>query len=60
MQLAESAVIYANRDRSHQSDVDAQLNLLETEFAAGQFEKVYKEATALYRKNHVEESEDGR
>ena len=60
MQLAESAVIYVNRDRSHQSDVDAQLNLLETEFAAGQFEKVYKEATALYRKNHVEESEDGR
>lgn len=59
MQLAESAVVYANRDRAHQSDVDQQLNQLETEFAAGQFETVYREATNIYRKNHAEETDDG-
>ena len=60
MQLAESAVIYANRDRAHQSDVDQQLNQLEVEFAAGEFDKVYREATNIYRKNHAEEATDGR
>ena len=59
MQLAESAIVYANRDRSHQTDVDQQLNVLETEFFNGDFDKVYQEATNIYRRNHVEESADG-
>lgn len=60
MQLAESAVVYANRDRNHQSDVDQQLNILENEFFAGDFEKVYSDATSIYRRNHVEETDDAR
>lgn len=60
MQLAESAVVYANRDRQQQNDVDQQLNVLETQFFQGDFEKVYNEATNIYRRNHVEETDDGR
>ena len=60
MQLAESAVVYANRDRQQQNDVDQQLNVLETQFFQGDFEKVYNEATNIYRRNHVEETDNGR
>ena len=60
MQLAESAVVYANRDRNHQTDVDQQLRNLEEIFFTGEFDKVYRDATTIYRRNHVEEADNGR
>ena len=60
-QLAESAVVYANRDRNHQADVHQQLCVLEESFFAGEFVKVYHDANNIYRRMHVEESTgDGR
>ena len=56
MQLAESAVVYANRDRNHQDDVHQQLCLLEESFAHGEFVKVYHDANAIFKRMHVEES----
>ena len=56
MQLAESAVVYANRDRNHQDDVHQQLCLLEESFARGEFVKVYHDANAIFKRMHVEES----
>ena len=56
MQLAESAVVYANRDRYRQMDVDQQLNSLESSFFTGEFNKVYRDANAIYHRNHVEEA----
>lgn len=56
--LAESAIVYANRDRNHQQDVHQQLSMLEKCFNDGDFLKVYHDANAIYRKNHVEESND--
>ena len=55
-QLSESAIVYANRDRNHQADVNQQLSVLEDLFFDGQFLKVYHDANAIYRRNHVEES----
>ena len=60
MKLAESAVVYANRDRNHQSDVNQALLELENSFFEGDFDKVYRDATVIYRRNHVEEVEDAR
>ncbi|HPY79593.1 MAG TPA: septation ring formation regulator EzrA [Bacilli bacterium] len=59
-QLAESAIVYANRDRHHQKDVHQQLNVLEKSFYDGEFLKVYHDASAIYRRMHVEEEADGR
>ena len=56
MQLAESAVVYANRDRNHQDDVHQQLCQLEEEFYNGEFVKVYHDANAIFKRMHVEES----
>ena len=56
MQLAESAVVYANRDRNHQDDVHQQLCLLEDAFYNGEFVKVYHDANAIFKRMHVEES----
>ena len=56
MQLAESAVVYANRDRNHQEDVHQQLCILEEAFYRGEFVKVYHEANALFKRMHVEDS----
>ena len=56
MQLAESAVVYANRDRNHQDDVHQQLCLLEDAFYHGEFVKVYHDANAIFKRMHVEES----
>lgn len=56
MQLAESAVVYANRDRNHQEDVHQQLTLLEESFYNGEFVKVYHDANAIFKRMHVEES----
>ncbi len=58
--LAESAIVYANRDRNHQSDVNQQLSILEQNFYQGTFEKVYEDANSIYRRAHVEESGRGR
>ena len=56
MQLAESAVVYANRDRNHQDDVHQQLCQLEESFYNGEFVKVYHDANAIFKRMHVEES----
>lgn len=58
-QLAESAIVYANRDRNHQKDVHQQLSVLEKSFFQGEFLTVYHDASAIYRRMHVEESTDG-
>ena len=55
-QLAESAIVYANRDRNHQTDVHQQLCVLEESFFAGEFMKTYHDANAIYRRMHAEES----
>ena len=55
-QLAESAIVYANRDRNHQADVHQQLSVLEESFFEGEFVKVYHDANAIYRRMHVEEA----
>lgn len=59
-QLAESAVIYCNRDRNHQADVHQQLSVLEKCFFQGEFVKVYHEATDIYKRTHVEDNLNGR
>ncbi len=56
IQLAESAVVYANRDRNHQADVHQQLSVLEESFFQGEFVKVYHDANAIYNRMHIEES----
>ena len=56
MQLAESAVVYANRDRNHQDDVHQQLSALEKEFYHGEFVKVYHDANAIFKRMHVEDA----
>ena len=56
MQLAESAIVYANRDRNHQEDVHQQLSALEGDFYKGEFVKVYHEANAIFKRMHVEDS----
>ena len=54
-QLAESAVVYANRDRNHQTDVHQQLSVLENDFFQGDFANVYKSANSIYNRSHVED-----
>ena len=56
MQLAESAVVYANRDRNHQEDVHQQLCALEDSFFHGEFVKVYHDANAIFKRMHVEDA----
>ena len=56
MQLAESAVVYANRDRNHQEDVHQQLCVLEDSFFHGDFVKVYHDANAIFKRMHVEDA----
>lgn len=55
-QLAESAIVFANRDRKHQMDLHQRLNVLEQQFYNGDFVKVYHDARDLYRRSHVEEN----
>jgi len=57
--LAESAIVYANRDRNHQNDVNQQLSVLEQNFFQGEFEKVYEDANSIYRRAHVEDNQRG-
>lgn len=58
-QLAESAIVYANRDRNHQADVHQQLSVLEDQFFSGEFIKVYHDANAIFRRMHVEDGANG-
>ena len=58
-QLAESAIVFANRDRKHQMDLHQRLNVLEKQFYNGDFVKVYHDARDLYRRSHVEEIING-
>lgn len=58
--LAESAIVYANRDRNHQNDVHQQLSILENCFYEGDFLKVYHDANAIYSHSHVEEDNGSR
>lgn len=59
--LAESMILYCNRDRSHQTDVNYQLVNLEERFFNGEFENVYHEATAIFKRTHIEDhSSNGR
>lgn len=51
--LAESAIVYANRDRQ-QSDVNQQLSTLENLFADCEFAKTYNDARNIYHQSHVE------
>ena len=55
-QLAESAIVYVNRDRKHQNDVHSQLTHLEETFYTGEFVKGYHDANAIYRRMHAEEN----
>ena len=59
-QLAESAIVYVNRDRNHQNDVHRQLCALEEAFYSGEFIKVYHDANSIYHHMHVEETSGGK
>ena len=54
--LAESAIVFANRDREHQMDLHHRLNVLESQFYNGDFVKVYHDARELFKHTHVEEN----
>lgn len=54
--LAESAIVFANRDREHQMDLHQRLNILENQYYNGDFIKVYHDARELFKHSHVEES----
>ena len=58
-QLAESAIVFANRDRQHQMDLHQRLNILEKQFYNGDFVKVYHDARDLFRRSHAEENPYG-
>ena len=55
MKLAESAIVYNNQDRIHQSDVHNKLLVLEEDFYNGDFAKVYQRANEIYQSSHVED-----
>ncbi len=59
-QLAESAIVYANRDRNHQNDLHQRLCVLEKQFYTGEFVKVYHDTKELYKRSHAEESPNAR
>lgn len=56
-QLAESAFVYANRDRQNQNEVNSQLQRLEKLFFQGEFDTVYQEANTLFRRSHIEDTD---
>ncbi|MCD8209809.1 MAG: septation ring formation regulator EzrA [Coprobacillus sp.] len=57
--LAESSIVYANRDRNQQNDVHTQLLIIEREFYSGAFALVYSNANKLYQSKHVDETSHG-
>jgi len=56
MKLAESAIVFGNRDRNHQSDVHQQYLTLESLFYDGDFQHVHESASQIYNRLHVEEN----
>lgn len=58
-QLAESSIVYGNRDRNHINDTHKQYLILEEEFFEGKFGKVHCAANDLFRTKHAEVSSDG-
>ncbi|HHT66704.1 MAG TPA: hypothetical protein GX010_00535 [Erysipelotrichaceae bacterium] len=56
MQLAESAIVYANRDRNHQEEVHQQLCTLQEAFFDGEFVKVYHDANLIFKRTHVDDT----
>lgn len=56
MKLAESAIVYNNQDRIHQSDVHLKLNVIEQDFYNGDFTKVYRTANEIFQNSHVEDN----
>ena len=56
MKLAESAIVYDNQDRLHQSEVHAKLLAVEKDFYNGEFTKVYRTANDIYLNSHVEDN----
>jgi len=55
MQLAESAILFNNRDREHQSDVHEKLKIIENQFINCEFGRAYQEASELYKNKHIGE-----
>lgn len=55
-QLAESSIVYANRDRNHQNDVHQQLLIYERQFYNGDFQKTYYDVVQLLKRKHIEEN----
>ncbi len=55
-QLAESAIVYANRDRNQQTEVNNRLTELESKFFEGDFENVYHETSDLFKHTHIEDN----
>ena len=55
-QLAESSIVYANRDRNHQIDVHQQLLIEEKSFYNGDFQKTYQDVVQLLKRKHIEEN----
>lgn len=56
MKLAESAIVYDNQDRLHQSEVHNKLLEVEKDFYKGEFTKVYRVANEIYQNSHVEDN----
>lgn len=54
-QLAESSIVYANRDRNHQIDVHKQLLIAERQFYSGDFQKTYYDVVQLLKRKHIDE-----
>ena len=54
-QLAESSIVYANRDRNHQTDVHKQLLIAERQFYNGDFQKTYYDVVQLLKRKHIDE-----
>ncbi len=58
-QLAETSVVFVNRDRNQQNDVHKELLTLEKQFYTGNFESVHESASSIYRSKHIEGSSNG-
>ena len=55
-QLAESALVYANRDSLSQKGVDNELVKLEESFFQGSFEETYQKANTLFKESHIDDN----
>jgi len=58
MTLAENAIVYANRDRHHLSDINDLVSQAETLFNSGDFEKSYRIAGDTLNKLHANDHDN--